>query len=234
MLKPTNFNAAKNYPLFMTQYSGPGSQSVSNTWNSSNDYWYQHLAEQGYIIVCVDGRGTGFKGAEFKKMTYKELGKYEVQDQIESAKELGKLPYIDENEIGIWGWSYGGFMTVSLMLQHSDVFKVGVAGGPVIDWKYYEVMYGERYMDTPQENPDGYETANLNMQVKGLKGRLMIIDGAVDPVVVWQHSLSFVRSCVENEVQLDYFAYPRHEHNVRGHDRVHLMKKVTQYFEDFL
>ena len=193
-----------------------------------------YMAQKGYISFTLDNRGSQYRGEEFEQIIHRQLGKVEVADQMKGVDYLKSLSYVDTTRIGVHGRSYGGFMTVSLMLQHPEVFKVGVAGGPVIDWKYYEVMYGERYMDTPQENPEGYEAADLKKQAKNLKGRLMIIHGGIDPVVVWQNSLSFVRSCVENEVQLDYFVYPRHEHNVRGHDRVHLMTKVTRYFDDFL
>ncbi len=231
---PPDFDPSKKYPVIVYVYGGPHSQLVKNRWLGSASGWQLYMAQKGYIAFTLDNRGTSNRGDEFEQVIHRQLGEIEVADQMKGVDYLKCLSYVDTTRIGVHGWSYGGFMTVSLMLQHSDVFKVGVAGGPVIDWKYYEVMYGERYMDTPQENPEGYDAANLKKQVKGLKGRLMIIHGAIDPVVVWQHSLSFVRSCVENEVQLDYFAYPRHEHNVRGHDRVHLMKKVTQYFEDFL
>ncbi len=231
---PPNFDSSKKYPVIVYVYGGPHSQLVKNRWLGGASGWQLYMAQKGYIAFTMDNRGTQYRGEEFEQIIHRNLGKAEVADQMKGVDYLKTLSYVDSTRIGVHGWSYGGFMTISMMLQHPDVFKVGVAGGPVIDWKYYEVMYGERYMDTPQENPDGYEAANLNKQVKGLKGRLMIIHGAVDPTVVWQHSLSFVRSCVENEVQLDYFVYPRHEHNVRGHDRVHLMTKVTRYFDDFL
>jgi len=231
---PTGFDPSKKYPVIIYVYGGPHSQLVKNTWLGGALGWQLYMAQKGYIAFTLDNRGTSNRGADFEQIIHRRLGKVEVADQMKGVEYLRSLPYVDTARIGVHGWSFGGFMTTSLMVQHPEVFKVGVAGGPVIDWKYYEVMYGERYMDTPQENPEGYKEANLNDQVKGLKGRLMIIHGAIDPVVVWQHSLSFVRSCVKNEIQLDYFVYPRHEHNVRGHDRIHLMKKVTRYFEDFL
>ncbi len=234
MVLPVNFDSSKKYPVIVYVYGGPHAQLVKNRWFGGASGWQLYMAQKGYIAFTLDNRGSQYRGTEFEQIIHRQLGKVEVADQMKGVDYLKTLSYVDTARIGVHGWSYGGFMTVSLMLQHPDVFKVGVAGGPVIDWKYYEVMYGERYMDRPQENPEGYEAANLTKQVKELKGRLMIIHDAIDPVVVWQHSLSFVRSCVENEVQLDYFVYPRHEHNVRGHDRVHLMTKVTRYFDDFL
>ncbi|NPA37167.1 MAG: prolyl oligopeptidase family serine peptidase [Chlorobi bacterium] len=231
---PVDFDPSKKYPVIIYVYGGPHSQLVANRWHGGASGWQLYMAQEGYIAFTMDNRGTSNRGAEFEQVIHRHLGKAEVADQMKGVEYLKSLPYVDTTRIGVHGWSYGGFMTTSLMVQHPEVFKVGVAGGPVIDWKYYEVMYGERYMDTPQENPEGYKESNLNNQVKGLKGRFMIIHGAIDPVVVWQHSLTFVRACVENEIQLDYFVYPRHEHNVRGHDRIHLMKKVTRYFEDFL
>ncbi len=231
---PPGFDPQKKFPVIVYVYGGPHSQLIRNTWLGSALGWQLYMAQKGYIAFTLDNRGTSNRGSDFEQVIHRHLGKAEVADQMKGVEYLKSLPYVDTTRIGVHGWSYGGFMTTSLMVQHPEVFKVGVAGGPVIDWKYYEVMYGERYMDTPQENPEGYKEANLNNQVKGLKGRLMIIHGAIDGTVVWQHSLTFVRSCVENGVQLDYFVYPRHEHNVRGHDRIHLMRKVTRYFEDFL
>jgi len=234
MVLPADFDSSKKYPVIVYVYGGPHAQMVKNRWLGGASGWQLYMAQKGYISFTLDNRGSQYRGEEFEQIIHRQLGKPEVADQMKGIDYLKSLSYVDTTRIGVHGWSYGGFMTVSLMLQHPEVFKVGVAGGPVIDWKYYEVMYGERYMDTPQENPEGYEAANLKKQVKNLEGRLMIIHGGIDPVVVWQHSLSFVRSCVENEVQLDYFVYPRHEHNVIGHDRVHLMTKVTRYFDDFL
>ncbi len=234
MVLPPDFDSSKKYPVIVYVYGGPHAQLVKNRWLGGASGWQMYMAQKGYISFTLDNRGSQYRGEEFEQIIHRQLGKVEVADQMKGVDYLKSLSYVDTTRIGVHGWSYGGFMTVSLMLQHPKVFKVGVAGGPVIDWKYYEVMYGERYMDTPQENPEGYEAADLKKQAKNLKGRLMIIHGGIDPVVVWQNSLSFVRSCVENEVQLDYFVYPRHEHNVRGHDRVHLMTKVTRYFDDFL
>jgi len=234
IILPPDFDPSKKYPVIVYVYGGPHSQLVMNSWLGGARGWQLYMAQKGYIAFTMDNRGTSNRGAEFEQVIHRQLGKAEVADQMKGVEYLKSLPYVDTTRIGVHGWSYGGFMTTSLMVQHHEVFKVGVAGGPVIDWKYYEVMYGERYMDTPQENPEGYKEADLNNQVKNLKGRLMVIHGAIDGTVVWQHSLSFVRSCVENGVQLDYFVYPRHPHNVRGHDRIHLMEKITRYFEDFL
>ena len=231
---PPDFDPSKKYPVIVYVYGGPHSQLVRNIWRGAASGWQTYMAQKGYIVFTLDNRGTQYRGEEFEQVIHRHLGKNEVADQMKGVDYLKSLPYVDSTRIGVHGWSFGGFMTTSLMLQHPETFKVGVAGGPVIDWKYYEVMYGERYMDTPQENPEGYAEANLNKQVKNLKGHLLVIHGAQDPTVVWQHSLSFVRSCVENGIQLDYFVYPSHEHNVLGHDRVHLMRKVTRYFEDFL
>jgi len=234
VILPTNFDPSKKYPVIVYVYGGPHSQLVQNRWLGAARSWQLYMAQKGYIAFTLDNRGTTGRGKAFEQAIHRQVGTLEVEDQMQGVEYLKSLPYVDQERIGVHGWSYGGFMTISLMLQQSDVFKVGVAGGPVIDWKYYEIMYGERYMDMPQENPEGYAKNNLNNQAKNLKGRLMVIHGAIDPTVVWQHSLSFVRECVKNEVQVDYFAYPRHEHNVRGHDRVHLMEKVSRYFEDFL
>jgi len=236
ILKPFNFTTAKKYPLFMTQYSGPGSQSVSNSWNSSNDYWFQHLAGQGYIIVCVDGRGTGFKGADFKKVTYKELGKYEVQDQIESAKELGKLPFIDENEIGIWGWSYGGFMSSNCLLKGNDVFKMAIAVAPVTSWRFYDSVYTERYMQTPQENPSGYdENSPLNF-ASLLTGKFLLVHGSGDDNVHFQNSMRMTNALIEANKPFDQAIYPDRTHGIyRGKNtRLHLFNKMTKFIQENL
>lgn len=234
MVLPLDFDPSKKYPVIVYVYGGPHSQMVLNRWQGGARGWQLYMAQKGYIAFTLDNRGTSGKGKEFAQAIHRQLGKLEVEDQMQGIEFLKSLDYVDAERIGVHGWSYGGFMTISMMTQYPDVFKVGVAGGPVIDWKYYEIMYGERYMDMPDENPEGYENANLKNHVNKLDGRLLVIHGAIDPVVVWQHSLSFVRECVKKGVQLDYFAYPRHEHNVRGHDRIHLMEKVTLYFDDFL
>lgn len=236
MIKPADFDDSKKYPLFMTQYSGPGSQSVSNSWNSTNDYWYQHLAQQGYIIVCVDGRGTGFKGVDFKKVTYKELGKYEVIDQIESAKELGKRPYIDENEIGIWGWSYGGFMSANCILKGNDVFKMAIAVAPVTSWRFYDSVYTERYMQTPQENPSGYdENSPLNF-AHLLKGKFLLVHGSGDDNVHIQNTLRMQNALIEANKPFDSEIYPDRAHGIyRGKNtRLHLYNKMTTFINQNL
>ena len=236
MLKPNNFDANKKYPMFMTQYSGPGSQSVSNTWNAANDYWFQHLAEKGYIVVCVDGRGTGFKGADFKKVTYKELGKYEVEDQIESAVELGKRPYIDENEIGIWGWSYGGFMSANCLFKGNDVFKMAIAVAPVTSWRFYDSIYTERYMQTPQENPSGYdENSPLNF-ANFLKGNFLLVHGSGDDNVHVQNTMRLANALVEANKPFDLAIYPDRNHGIYTgkNTRLHLYEKMTNFIEENL
>ncbi|WP_439185002.1 DPP IV N-terminal domain-containing protein [Carboxylicivirga taeanensis] len=231
---PVDFDPAEKYPVIVYVYGGPHSQLVQNKWMGGARGWQLYMAQKGYIAFTLDNRGTANRGKAFAQAIHRQLGQLEVEDQMQGIAYLKSLPYVDAERIGVHGWSYGGFMTISMMTQHPEVFKTGVAGGPVIDWKYYEIMYGERYMDMPQENPEGYEKANLNSKVKNINGRLLVIHGAIDPVVVWQHSLTFVRECVKNRVQIDYFPYPRHEHNVLGKDRIHLMEKVSRYFDDFL
>lgn len=236
MLKPLNFDSTKEYPLFMTQYSGPGSQSVSNKWNSANDYWYQHLAEKGYIIVCVDGRGTGFKGAEFKKITYKELGKYEVQDQINAAKELGERSYINKNEIGIWGWSYGGFMASNCLFKGNDVFKMAIAVAPVTSWRFYDSIYTERYMQTPQENPSGYDDNSPLNYADLLKGNYLLVHGSGDDNVHFQNSMRMSNALIEANKPFDQAIYPDRTHGIyRGKNtRLHLYNKMTNFIRENL
>lgn len=234
LITPPNFDKTKKYPAIIYVYGGPHAQMTTNSWLASSQMWLFYMAQKGYVILTVDNRGSANRGRDFENVIHRNLGDAEMSDQVKGYDFLASLGYVDMERIGVDGWSYGGFMTTNLLLTHPDKFKVGAAGGPVIDWKYYEIMYGERYMDTPEQNPDGYEKANLSKRVKDLKGRLLIIHGAQDPTVVWQHSQVFVRECVKNGVLLDYFIYPTHEHNVRGMDRVHLMKKITQYFDDFL
>lgn len=234
LIKPANFDENKKYPTIVYVYGGPHSQLVKNTWMASLGMWEMYMAQKGYVVYIQDNRGTLNQGAEFEKAIHANCGQAEMADQMMGVEFLKSLPYVDADRIGVHGWSYGGFMTISLITNHPDVFKVAVAGGPVIDWKWYEIMYGERYMDSPLTNADGYEKVSLINKAKDLKGKLLICQGVIDPVVVWQHSLSFVRECIMNNVQVDYFPYPRHEHNVRGKDRIHLMDKVTMYFEDYL
>ena len=234
LIKPKDFDPSKKYPLIVYVYGGPHSQMVKNTYMAELRRWEMYMAQRGYIVYVQDNRGTQNRGAEFEKAIHGQCGQAEMADQMEGVKMLMELPYVDADRIGVHGWSYGGFMTISLMTNYPDVFKVGVSGGPVIDWKWYEVMYGERYMDHPDVNPEGYAKTSLINNAKNLKGKLLICQGAIDPVVLWQHSLSFVRECVVNNVQVDYFPYPRHEHNVIGKDRVHLHDKISMYFEDYL
>ncbi|MFP3598522.1 DPP IV N-terminal domain-containing protein [Chryseobacterium sp. SIMBA_029] len=234
VILPTNFDPTKKYPTIVYLYNGPHLQLITNTFPASGNLWYEYMAQNGYIIFTMDGRGSSNRGMKFEQAVFRNLGTTEMNDQMKGVEYLKSLPYVDEDKMGIHGWSFGGFMTTSFMLRHPDVFKVGVAGGPVIDWSMYEIMYGERYMDTPQENPQGYAAANLLDKVQNLKGKLLMIHGAQDDVVVWQHSIKFIKSAVDNGVQLDYFVYPGHPHNVIGKDRVHLMQKVTDYFDQYL
>ncbi len=234
MVLPLGFDANKKYPVIVYVYGGPHSQMVMNKWQGGVRGWQLYMAQQGYIAFTLDNRGTYHRGDAFTQSIHRQLGKLEVEDQMQGVEYLRSLPYVDAERIGVHGWSYGGFMTLSMMTKHPEVFQVAVAGGPVIDWRWYEIMYGERYMDAPEENEQGYAEASLLEQAKNIKGRTLVIHGSMDPVVVWQHSLQFVRQCVKAGVQIDYFPYPAHEHNVLGKDRVHLMQKVSQYFEDFL
>lgn len=234
IILPTNFDPDKKYPVIVYLYNGPHLQLVTNTFPASGNLWYEYMAQNGYIIFTMDGRGSSNRGLKFEQAVFRNLGTTEMNDQMKGVSYLKSLPYVDAERMGIHGWSFGGFMTTSFMLRHPEVFKVGVAGGPVIDWSMYEIMYGERYMDTPQENPQGYAAANLLDKVQNLKGKLLMIHGAQDDVVVWQHSVKFIKSAVDNGVQLDYFVYPGHPHNVIGKDRVHLMQKVTDYFDLYL
>ncbi|WP_340154233.1 S9 family peptidase [uncultured Winogradskyella sp.] len=234
-LKPANFDANKTYPLFMYQYSGPGSQQVANRWNSANDYWYQLLAQQGYIVVCVDGRGTGFIGADFKKVTQNELGKYEVEDQIEAAKQLGKLDYIDAERIGIWGWSYGGFMSSNALFKGNDVFKMAIAVAPVTSWRFYDTIYTERYMTTPQENPSGYDENSPINHVDKLKGDFLLIHGSGDDNVHVQNTMRMVEALIQADKQFEWMIYPDKNHGIYGgNTRLHLYKKMTNFINKTL
>lgn len=234
LFKPVNFDSTKKYPVLVYLYNGPHSQMVTNTWMGGADLWYQYMAEKGFIVFTLDGRGTSYRGKAWEQSIHRQVGTKEMEDQLKGVEYLKSLPYVDANRMGVHGWSYGGFMTTSLMTRHPGVFKVAVAGGPVIDWSYYEIMYGERYMDTPEENKEGYDKNNLLNYVQNLKGKLLMIHGAQDPVVVWQHSIMYQKKAVDKGVQLDYYVYPGHEHNVLGKDRAHLMEKVCNYFIDNL
>ena len=234
LIKPKDFDPAKKYPVIVYVYGGPHSQMVQNTFMGQLRRWEMYMAQRGYLVYVQDNRGTQNRGLEFEQAIHRQCGKAEMADQMEGVKMLMGLPYVDKDRIGVHGWSYGGFMTISLITNYPEIFKVAVAGGPVIDWKWYEIMYGERYMDHPDTNPEGYESTSLTNKAKDLKGKLLICQGAIDPVVVWQHSLSFIRECIKNGVQVDYFPYPCAEHNVMGKDRVHLHDKISMYFEDYL
>ena len=234
LIKPADFDPSKKYPLIVYVYGGPHSQMVRNTFCAELRRWEMYMAQRGYIVYVQDNRGTSNRGLDYEQAIWGQCGQAEMADQMVGVRALMELPYIDTDRVGVHGWSYGGFMTISLITNYPEVFKVGVAGGPVIDWKWYEVMYGERYMGNPEENADGYAKTSLIAKAKDLKGKLLICQGVIDPVVVWENSLSFVRECVKNNVQVDYFPYPRAEHNVMGKDRVHLMDKVSIYFNDYL
>jgi len=235
MIKPSDFDPNKKYPLFMFQYSGPGSQMVSNSYFNSNDYWYQLLADEGYIIVSVDGRGTGFKGAAFKKVTQNELGKLELEDQIEAAKKLGALEYIDQGQIGIWGWSYGGFMSTNAILKGNDVFSMAIAVAPVTSWRFYDSIYTERYMTTPQENPEGYDENSPINHVEKLKGNFLLVHGSGDDNVHVQNSMRLIEALVQANKQFDWAIYPDKNHGIYGgNTRLHLYTKMTEFIREHL
>ena len=234
LVKPVNFDANKKYPAIIYVYGGPHAQQITDVQNYGARPWDLYMAQKGYVMLTVDNRGSSNRGLEFENCTHRQLGVEEMKDQMKGVDLLKSLDYVDADRIGVHGWSYGGFMTTNLMLTHNDTFKVGVAGGPVIDWKLYEVMYGERYMDTPQTNPEGYKNSDLTQRAGDLKGRLQIIIGANDPVCVPQHSISFLRACINAGTQPDYFIYPGDGHNMGGRDRIHLHERITRYFEDYL
>ena len=234
MVKPADFNPEKKYPTVVYVYGGPHANNVQASWHWASRSWETYMAQKGYIIFILDNRGSQYRGRAFEQATFHQLGQIEMQDQMKGVDYLRTLPYVDMNRLGVHGWSFGGFMTISLMTNYPDVFKVGVAGGPVIDWKWYEVMYGERYMGTPQNNPEGYAKTSLISKAKNLKGKLQIITGYNDNTVVPQHCLSFLDACIKAGTQPDFFAYPGEEHNMRGHASVHLHERITQYFEDYL
>jgi dipeptidyl-peptidase-4 len=235
ILKPKDFDASKKYPVFMYQYSGPGSQQVNNDWNSADDYWFISLTQQGYIVVCVDGRGTGFKGADFKKVTQKELGKYEVEDQIDAAKVLGNYPYVDKSRIGIFGWSYGGFMASNCIFQGADVFKMAIAVAPVTNWRFYDSIYTERYMQTPQENASGYDTNSPINHVNKLKGKFLLIHGSADDNVHVQNSMQMIEALIQANKQFDSQIYPDKNHGIYGgKTRIQLYTKMTNFIKENL
>ena len=234
MVKPADFDASKKYPTVVYVYGGPHAHNVEASWHWYSRSWETYMAQKGYIVFILDNRGSENRGLEFEQATWHKLGKVEMLDQMKGVDYLKSLPYVDANRLGVHGWSYGGFMTISLMTNYPDVFKVGVAGGPVIDWRWYEVMYGERYMGTPDTNKEGIEACSLIPMAKNLKGKLQIIIGMNDPTVVPQHALSFIDACTEAGTQPDFFVYPGEGHNMMGHKSVHLHERITQYFEDYL
>ena len=234
MVKPYDFNPEQKYPTVVYVYGGPHAHNVEASWHWHSRSWETYMSQKGYVLFILDNRGSENRGRDFEQATFRQLGQIEMKDQMKGVEYLKSLPYVDKDRIGVHGWSFGGFMTISLMTNYPDVFKVGVAGGPVIDWKWYEVMYGERYMDTPQQNPEGYKKTSLINMAKNLKGKLQIITGYNDNTVVPQHCLSFLDACIKAGTQPDFFAYPGEEHNMRGHASVHLHERITQYFEDYL
>jgi dipeptidyl aminopeptidase/acylaminoacyl peptidase len=234
LVTPPHLDRTKKHPAIVYVYGGPHVQLVTGDWMNGVRGWDLYMAQRGYILFTVDGRGSANRGFEFESVIHRQAGMHEMEDQFKGVEFLKSLPFVDGDRLGVHGWSYGGFMTVNLMLTRPDVFKAGVAGGPVIDWAHYEIMYGERYMDHPKENPEGYRNADLREKAANLKGRLLLIHGDSDPVVVWQHSLLFLEACVNAGTFPDYFVYPRHKHNVTGKDRPHLYEKITRYFDEQL
>ncbi len=234
LIKPYNFDASKKYPVIVYVYGGPHAQLITDEWTAGAGIYLNYLAQEGFLVFTLDNRGSADRGEAFEQCIHRQCGQLEMRDQMVGINWLKTLPYVDADRIGSDGWSYGGFMSTSLKINHPEVFKVSVAGGPVLDWKYYEIMYGERYMDTPQENPEGYELTSLENKTDKLEGKLLMIHCTTDDVVMWQHSLVFVENCIHNGKQLDYFVYPGHGHNVAGPDRAHLITKITQYFKDNL
>jgi dipeptidyl-peptidase-4 len=226
---PSNFDSSKRYPVLVYVYGGPHVQLITNSWYDGASLWMNWMAEQGYIVFTLDGRGSGNRGFAFENVIHRNLGTHELEDQLTGVRFLKSLPYVDSTRLAIHGWSFGGFMTTSMMLRNPGVFTTAVAGGPVTDWKYYEVMYGERYMDRPEQNPNGYAAASLLNKTQNLKGNLLLIHGSIDKTVVMQHNYALLKSFIDQQIQVDFFVYPMHEHNVRGIDRVHLMTKVLNY-----
>ncbi|WP_267739610.1 S9 family peptidase [Myroides injenensis] len=234
IIYPTNFDANKKYPVMVYVYGGPHAQLVTNNWLGGANLFFHYMAQNGYIVFTVDNRGSFNRGRDFEQVIHRKLGQNEMADQLKGIDYLKSLSFVDQDKIGVYGWSFGGFMTTTLSLNHPEIFKVGVAGGPVMDWKYYEIMYGERYMDMPQENPDGYNLTSLVDKADRINNKLLIIHGAQDPVVIQQHSMEFIEAAIKANKQVDYFLYPTHEHNVLGKDRVHLNTKIANYFFDYL
>ena len=235
IIKPKDFDSAKKYPVFMYQYSGPGSQQVNNEWNAADDYWFMMLTQKGYIVACIDGRGTGFKGADFKKVTQLQLGKYEVEDQIDAAKVIGAYPYVDASRIGIFGWSYGGFMASNCIFQGADVFKMAIAVAPVTNWRFYDSIYTERYMQTPQENPSGYDNNSPINHTNKLKGKFLLIHGSADDNVHVQNSMQMMEALIQADKQFDSQIYPDKDHGIYGgKTRIQLYNKMTNFIKENL
>ncbi len=235
LYKPANFSSTKKYPVIVYWYGGPHAQMILNSWNGGpGDYWFQYMAERGYVVFTVDTRGSDNRGKAFEQSIFRKLGDVQMEDMMAAVNYLSVQSFVDKDHMGLFGWSFGGFMTTAFMLNHPGIFKAAVAGGPVMNWQYYEIMYGERYMDTPKENPEGYAATDLTKQAGKLKGKLLLIHGLQDPVVVQENSVNFVKACVDKGVQVDYMIYPGHEHNVLGKDRAHLYQKVTDYFMEHL
>ena len=231
MIKPANFDPTKKYPVLHYVYNGPHVQLVQNRWLGGADMFLQFMASQGYVVFTIDGRGSYNRGRDFENAIHRNLGTLEIEDQMVGVDYLKNQPFVDASRMVCFGWSYGGFMTTSMLLKKPDVFKVGVAGGPVIDWKFYEIMYTERYMDTPEQNPDGYKAAALTNQIGSLKGKLLVIQGLEDDTVVPQHAYSLVNEAIAKGIVFDFYPYPNHPHNVRGKDRIHLYKKIYDYIQ---
>ena len=231
MIKPYNFDKSKKYPVIIYVYGGPHAQMITDEWTAGAGIYLHYLSQEGFIVFTLDNRGSADRGEAFEQVIHRQCGQAEMRDQKVGIDFLKSLPYVDADRIGTDGWSYGGFMSTNMKINYPEDVKVSTAGGPVMDWKYYEIMYGERYMDTPEENPEGYELSSLENKADKLEGKLMIIHCTTDPVVLWQHSLVFVQNCIENGKQLDYFVYPGHDHNVYGPDRAHLITKITEYFK---
>jgi dipeptidyl aminopeptidase/acylaminoacyl peptidase len=234
MIKPVDFDSSKKHPAIVYVYGGPHAQMITDSWMGGAQLFLYYLAQEGYVVFTLDNRGSANRGFEFESSIHRNIGTVEIEDQLLGIDYLKSLPFVDSTRLGCDGWSYGGFLTVAMTLKYPDLFKVAVAGGPVIDWSLYEIMYGERYMDTPQDNPEGYKNANLLNYVDQLKAHLLILHGTNDPTVVWQNSLSFLKKSIQTRTQVDYFVYPGHGHNVRGADRIHMYEKIVRYFNDFL
>ena len=230
LFKPADFDSTKKYRVIVYWYGGPHVQMILNAWNGgAGDYWFQYMAEKEFVVFTIDPRGSDNRGKAFEQSIFRHAGDAQMEDLMAGVNYLTGLNFVDKSKMGLFGWSYGGFMTTDFLLNHPGIFKAAVAGGPVMNWQYYEVMYGERYMDTPKENPEGYESTNLINKAGNLKDKLLLIHGLQDPVVVQQNSIDFVKACVDKGVQVDYMIYPGHEHNVLGKDRAHLYRKVTEY-----